>query len=637
MARVADALARLGAERRAGEVPALVVSAAVDVTGCAGAEVAAPSGEVAHRHGPPPSGPILEAPLRGPDGDLGTLRAWGGIPAPDAADALGILAIVAAQVMHATRVATGARLAEARAQRVGEAAADVASAGSRTDGLARLLTRARALLAAPTGAILVPDADGRLTPVLEDGVVPTAGADAWALPDDAAAAAAAGRLWFGEAVVDGEAYVLAIAPLAYGDATYGTLVLRGVPRLDEDERLLLDELADRGAAAVWIAALEEEVRELSTVDPVTRLYDGRYFRQRLDQEISRAARQEASLSVLILSFDGSAELRAKGRDAAADDALLDLAVHVGHNRRASDVACRLSGDEIAMILPDAEGLDAVLVAERIRSATASAIAAPTPRALSVGVATYPHAGAAREELIAAARSALGWARSHGGDRAFLYDREVAAMLEAEARQDIAGTENREDAFVATVYALAAAVDARDPCTHDHGRNVAHVASLIAQELGLPSQRVDEIRIAGLLHDVGKIGVSDRVLRKTTGLDDEEWEEMRQHPVVGNRILAGTKLDGVRPWILHHHERVDGGGYPDGLAGEAIPLESRIIAVAEALDAMVQGRSYRPAMTHAAAMREIQACAGTRYDPAVVAALQALAARGEPGVAPRPTS
>ena len=638
-ARLAEAVARIGAERRAGDIEALAVATAVDLTGCAGGEIALRSGEVSHRTGPPHSGTVIESPLVASEGVQGTLRVWGGTPAPDAAECLRVVAVVAAQVLQATRVATAARLAESRARRVGEAAGDIAGAGARTEALVRLLTRARSLFGAPLGAILVRDLEGRLVPVVEDGLVDETTAEMWAvLPAEPADALADNAVWCGEAVLAGEVRGLAVAPLVYGESTYGILALCGVPPFEDDQRELLDEYADRCAAAVWVASLEEEVRELSTVDPVTRLYDGRYFRQRLEQEISRASRSLTPLSVVVLSLDGAEDLRAQGRDQAADDALLDLAVHIGHTRRASDVACRLAGDEIALILPDAAGLEAMLVAERVRAAASSGVTMPI-QALSAGIATYPDGGSGREELIASARQALAWARGHGGDRAFLYDREVAAILEAEAKEPDAeaGAEGREDAFVATVYALAAAVDARDPSTHDHGRNVARVASLLAQELGLPTERVDEIRIAGLLHDVGKIGVSDRVLRKAGPLSDEEWEEMRQHPVVAHRILAGTQLDALRPWILHHHERWDGGGYPDGVAGEAIPVEARIIAVAEALDAMVAGRPYQPAVSHAAAMEDIAACAGSKYDPAVVEALRALASRGEPGVVPRPAS
>jgi len=590
------------------------------------------SGGAGARQGAPKAGHrTVGQELVGANGSYGRIDVWGDALADTAADVLTVLACLGAQLLETAERERAALRAEVRSGRIGRAVSEIAGAGGRSEALSSLLSHARGILSAPVAVVLVTGPGGSLQAAIEDGVVAGEGDDAWRhLPALAAEALEAGGVWMGNVVRDAEVSTYAVAPLAHGDALYGALGLAGIADPDVD-REFVAEFAERASAAIWIGSLEEEVRELSTIDPVTRLYDGRYFRQRLDQELNRAARENARLSVLVLGLDGSEELRAQGRDAGADEALLDLAVHVGHLRRAMDVACRLAGDEIAMILPGAGGLDAVLVAERIRSAAGATSAHTGLGAVSVGVATYPDCGPGREEIIAAGRSALSFARSYGGDRAFLYDREVATLLHAEQKDRMSG----DDAFVATVYALAAAVDARDSSTCEHGQNVARIAASIARELGLSSSHVEEIRTAGLLHDVGKIGVSDRVLRKTGALSEDEWDEMRQHPLVAHRILAGTRLEGLRPWILHHHERLDGSGYPEGLVGDAIPFEARIIAVAEALDAMVQGRPWRAPISVEGAVQEIVSCSGSKFDPAVVGALQALAGRGEPGVLPRP--
>lgn len=629
---LAAAVPALVGERRAGEIEVRLLEAAISATGAEGGAVIRASGEVGSRRGVPGTGQRTGArDLAGASGSLGRIEVWGGALMDDADAVLAVLSSLGAQLLDAAEAARVALQAEARSRRIGRAVSEIAGAGGRAEALSSLLAHARSLLSAPVASVLVRGADGSFQAAIEDGVVAEEGNDAWRhLPSLAAETLAGGGVWLGEVSLDAEVSICAVAPLAHGDAHYGALGLAGLADPEVD-REYISEFAERASAAIWIGSLEEEVRELSTVDPVTRLYDGRYFRQRLGQEINRAAREDAPLSVLVLGLDGSHELRAQGRDAAADDGLLNLAVHVGHVRRAMDVACRLAGDEIAMILPGAAGLDAVLVAERVRSVAHATGEHTGLGALSVGVATYPDCGSGPEEIIAAGRSALGFARGYGGDRAFLYDSEVAALLQAEKKDRISG----DDAFVATVYALAAAVDARDPSTCEHGQNVARIAASIARELGLASPHVEEIRTAGLLHDVGKIGVGDRVLRKTGPLSDDEWDEMRQHPLVAHRILAGTRLEGIRPWILHHHERVDGSGYPEGLAGDAIPLEARIIAVAEALDAMVQGRPWRAPMSVEGAVQEIVACSGSKFDPAVVGALQALAGRGEPGVMRRP--
>lgn len=631
---LARELSALAGERRAGAIESRLLDAAFAVTSAVGGEITRPSGEVVVRKGAAgPAHDVLRCDLVALESQVGRIRVWGEGFADDASDALAVLAAYGAHLLQSVDAARIALETEARSRRISQAAGDIAGAGGRAEGLEQLLTHARVLLHAPIAAVLVPGTDGTFQAAVEEGVVVASeGTDLWAhLPAEAAKCVADGRAWFGKAPSPAGAGACAVAPLAHGEARYGALGLTGFADLGEIDRNFVTEFADRASAAIWIGSLEEEVRELSTVDPVTRLYDGRYFRQRLDQEISRAARGDATLSILVMGLDGGFELRAQGRDADADDALLDLAVQVGHQRRAMDVACRLAGDELAMILPGAAGLDAVLVAERLRSASRAMITHTGLGALSVGIASYPESGESREEIIAAGRAALGFARSYGGDRAFLYDGEVAALLKTEQHDKVAG----DDAFVATVYALAAAVDARDPSTCEHSQGVARVAAALARELGLASPHVEQIRTAGLLHDVGKIGVSDRVLRKTGPLSDDEWDEMRQHPQVANRILAGTRLEEIRPWILHHHERVDGAGYPDGLAGEAIPFESRILSVAEAYDAMVQGRPWSAPIPPQAAVQEIVECSGTKFDPTVVGALKALAARGEPGLLSHP--
>jgi diguanylate cyclase (GGDEF)-like protein/putative nucleotidyltransferase with HDIG domain len=634
VALLAAAVSVLVTERRSGAIEDAILECAVSVTGATGGRLTRHDGGVAAERGAlTPGSRLLSRDLTAGGGFFGRLDLWGDALVDDDREALSVIADLGAQLIKSGESAQVALEDDSRRRRIGEAAADIAGAGGRADALAALLAHARSLLGAPLAAILIIGADNTFQSAVEDGVVgPQGEVDIWSLlPQAAGTAVSGGSAYFGEVTTFADSGVYAVAPLAHGEAKYGALGLTGFADHDAVDRLFVSEFAERASAAIWIASLEEEVRELSTVDPVTRLYDGRYFRQRLDQEINRAIREDAPLSVLVLGLDGSDDLRAQGRDAAADDVLLDLAVQVGQARRAMDVVCRLAGDEIAMILPGSAGLDSVLVAERVRAAARAGVVSLDLGAVSVGVATLADAGPGREEMISAGRAALGFARSYGGDRVFLYDRDVATLVQAEQHDKVAG----DDAFVATVYALAAAVDARDPSTCEHSQGVARICASLARELGLASPHVEQVRTAGLLHDVGKIGVSDRVLCKTGPLNEEEWEEMRQHPVVAHRILAGTRLDDIRPWILHHHEQVDGGGYPDGLSGDAIPLESRIIAVAEAFDSMVQGRPWRPAVGAEAALQEIARCSGSKFDTAVVSALQALAVRGEPGLLPQP--
>jgi HD-GYP domain-containing protein (c-di-GMP phosphodiesterase class II) len=143
---------------------------------------------------------------------------------------------------------------------------------------------------------------------------------------------------------------------------------------------------------------------------------------------------------------------------------------------------------------------------------------------------------------------------------------------------------------------------------------------VARELGLPRERVERVRLAGVLHDVGKIGVSDVILRKPGPLDDAEWAEMRRHPEIGARILGASEFDDIRAWVLAHHERPDGRGYPNGLRGDEIPVEARILAVADAYEAMTSDRVYRAAIGDEAARAELRRGSGSQFDPLVVQAL-----------------
>ena len=195
----------------------------------------------------------------------------------------------------------------------------------------------------------------------------------------------------------------------------------------------------------------------------------------------------------------------------------------------------------------------------------------------------------------------------------VYDPAVVAELDDDDR--IRALEQKS--HVGAVRALAAAVDARDPATQDHSRNVAVLAVQVARELGLDDQRVRLLEAAALMHDVGKIGVPDDVLRKPGALDDEERTRVEEHPALGERILSSTSQRQMLPWIRHHHERWDGSGYPDRLRAIEIPLEARILAVCDADDARVSGRPYRPALSPEEAAAQTAARRGTQVDPWVV--------------------
>lgn len=192
----------------------------------------------------------------------------------------------------------------------------------------------------------------------------------------------------------------------------------------------------------------------------------------------------------------------------------------------------------------------------------------------------------------------------------------------------AARENHE-LFINSIRALAAAIDAKDPYTRGHSERVARYSSLVAKEMGLPSEDVRRVRLSALLHDVGKIGIDDRIIRKPTALTEEEFEIMKSHPVKGAAIMdAIPELHDVIPGMKHHHERWEGGGYPDGLTGEEIPLQARIVSVADTFDAMTTTRPYQQAMDLRFVFQRLRDLAGNRFDPQVVDALIRSFEKGE---------
>jgi putative nucleotidyltransferase with HDIG domain len=193
-----------------------------------------------------------------------------------------------------------------------------------------------------------------------------------------------------------------------------------------------------------------------------------------------------------------------------------------------------------------------------------------------------------------------------------------ARVIALALGDVLAAEHERKLYRASVEAMAAAVDAKDPSTYHHSRRVATIARIVAQELGLPRPEIEEIELAALLHDIGKIAIPDAILRKAGKLDAAEWSIVSMHPSVGAQILAGhPQLLRIASLVRGHHERWDGQGYPDGLRGDAIPLGAAIIGLADAFDTMTTDRPYRPALSPAEALAEVRRCRGTQFHPAVV--------------------
>jgi diguanylate cyclase (GGDEF)-like protein len=361
-----------------------------------------------------------------------------------------------------------------------------------------------------------------------------------------------------------------------------------------------------------IRRLTARVADAVRSDPVTGLLNRRTFEELFDLELERSRRTGRPLSILFADLDRFAAVNdEQGR--AAGDAVLELVARdLDKWKRRIDRAARVGADEFAVLLPETDERGAYILAERLRRATHRRFGdATVPVTVCFGIASHPGHGEDAATLMRSAERAMLAAKELGRDRSVIYSAEVLRMLGS------AGAPG--DLQLATVIALAEALDIRDTGTAKHSHMVGRYAELMAIELGLEPAHIERVHLAGVLHDVGKIGVSDAVLSKPGPLSADEWVEMKTHPEIAARLLSRPEFDDLRGWVLAHHERPDGCGYPLGLAHGEIPLEAHILAVADAYEAMTADRVYRPAIGAEAARAELRAGAGTQFDADVVEA------------------
>jgi HD-GYP domain-containing protein (c-di-GMP phosphodiesterase class II) len=239
--------------------------------------------------------------------------------------------------------------------------------------------------------------------------------------------------------------------------------------------------------------------------------------------------------------------------------------------------------------------------------------------VSAGTATIPDDGTDVRELERQADGALYWAKHNGKNRWCVYTPEAVQLYSLEELERRA----EQQARLRAAENLVRVVDAKDAYTGAHSERVALYVEAIARRLGLADELVEQMKLAGRLHDLGKIAVSDSILQKPLGLTRAEEEHVAMHPELGASLLDGMEIKPVDMWIRHHHEHWDGSGYPDGLAGDDIPLGSRVILVADAFDAITTERSYSPAASPRNALAELKRAAGAQFDPSVVAALESF--------------
>jgi diguanylate cyclase (GGDEF)-like protein/putative nucleotidyltransferase with HDIG domain len=363
-------------------------------------------------------------------------------------------------------------------------------------------------------------------------------------------------------------------------------------------------LAFAAILCAWQAQNHDRARErlvrMSRTDPLTGSLNRRGFEEQVRGELDHALRTGRSVALVLLDLDNFKAVNDLHGHAAGDELLRWVVEGIQRTVREMDTVGRLGGDEFAVLAPGLSQSGAEEVAERIRAELSSRIA------VTSGIASFPVDGFDPDELQRRADGHL-YEQKHG-----LPSRFAAGQ--------------RELSWAAT---LARAVDARMASPSEHSATVAKYAAGIAQRLGWGGADLAYLRVAAMLHDVGKVSLPDEILRKPGPLDAGEYEEVKAHPVIGAEFV--NRVDGlslIALWVKHSHEHFDGSGYPDNLAGEQIPLASRILLVADAYDAMTSDRPYRRALPREEALAELHANSGRQFDPRCVSAFEEFLAVDE---------
>lgn len=408
------------------------------------------------------------------------------------------------------------------------------------------------------------------------------------------------------------------APVIVDGTAWGAITVIGPAHQDQ----VLERLASFAhlvGLAIENAETHRRLAEQAARDPLTGLYNHRIFHESLERSLIASTREGSPLSLVIFDIDYFKHVNDNHGHRVGDAVLRELTQRLRGVVRGGDTIARIGGEEFGWILPGSASREASTAAERLRRVVNSTpFEVAGSLSVSIGICDRAEASSA-EELYTFADGALYWAKEHGRDRCVVYSPSVVSSLSVREEAE----RQRHAQAMASVRALARAVDAKDSSTHRHSERVARNASRLAQRAGWSEEDVERLHEAGLLHDVGKIGISDDVLMKVGSLNDSELEMVRRHPELGATIAAGLLDERQLSWIRGHHERWDGSGYPDGLAATAIPRGARLLAVADALDAMLHDRSYRASMSIMDAIEEIRRERGIQFAPEAVDLLEAL--------------
>lgn len=392
--------------------------------------------------------------------------------------------------------------------------------------------------------------------------------------------------------------------------------------------------------------LLEKVSENTNIDALTMLSNHRGFQEVLSNELAKAEAKNSNLSVIMMDINHISKINRELGHAKGDEVIKLVAEKVRQNIRSSDTAGRYGGDEIAIILPDTDTDEAKYIAEYLTySLSCCFVDDVGPVKVAVGLATFPENTRDQEKLLIMAEQAMYISQSKGykdgmsaivssSDFNFWDDMALSSFAEVLTKRHSSLGINFEEELVQKfnnenivsqnhlmemVTSLASAIDAKDTYTKGHSTSVSRYSEALARAINLPEKEVERIALGALLHDVGKIGIPEQVLRKPTHLSDEEWDVMKQHPVIGAEkvLMPNEALRDLIPIVKYHHEHWDGTGYPERLKGEEIPFSARIVSIADAFHALISDRPYRKGLSVQKACEILKMGSGIQWDSALV--------------------
>ena len=402
--------------------------------------------------------------------------------------------------------------------------------------------------------------------------------------------------------------------------------------------------------ALFIRNLDLSTKVLmnTDTDALTNLNNHRKFQELLALEIEKAKRTQTETSIVIFDINNISQINRDFGAAKGDEIIRLVADKIKQGIRNNDSAARYGGDEIAIILPETNSAEAKYLAEYLTYSLSCCLVDDVgPVKVSVGIATYPNSTQDLEKLLILAEQAMYISKSKGykngmstivcsEDFDFWDDTALSSFASVIAKRHASIGINFDEELVnkfhseeiinqshliEVVTSLASAIDAKDEYTKGHSSSVSRYAEALARALNMPEKDVERIKLGALLHDIGKIGIPESVLKKPSKLNDEEWEIMKQHPTIGAEkvLLPNESLHDLIPIVKYHHEHWDGSGYPEKLKGEDIPLAARIVSVADAYHALISDRPYRKGMSNEKACEILKVGAGIQWDKNLVRA------------------